>query len=250
MEIIVWIVLLMLCIVFSLCATICISKKCTLINIFIGSFSIFFIVYFATKIYENFVVCAVAMIIALIYSSIFYNDFKISYKTVILFVVESAYTLIVVGLYFAIKEIFCQSKQLSVLISAVLVMVLLLIIAGVLKKYIKRINLKNLYYRCKIVLPKKIVELLMYLDSGNILTAGSDRLPVIFVNKSKLKFLDGETTVIKLSSVVGGTTKVKGVLVNNFYIFCDGRWRLCPVVVNMVEDRFYAYDGILNLECI
>lgn len=250
MKIILWILVLIMCIIFSLCATICVSKKCTLLNILIGSLSIFFVIYFANFLTTKTYIKAIAIFISLVYTAFFYNEFNFSSKTIILFVVEVSYVLIVLGLFYAVMDVFNQSKQFSLIITFVLCVGLLTALSYVLKIYFKKVNLKNLYYKCRILSIKGCIELWMYLDSGNMVTAGADNLPVVFINKSKLKYVDGKVCLVDVYSAVGKAKKIEGIFAENFYIFNNGKWIKQPVVIGVVEDKFYAFDGILNLECI
>ena len=90
----------------------------------------------------------------------------------------------------------------------------------------------------------------MYLDSGNLVTAGLDGIPVIFINKGRLKNFEGKVKSVKIKSAQGIVFKVDVILTDNFYIYINGKWIKKEVAIGSVDDTFKLYDGILNLKII
>lgn len=250
MNILLWAIIYLLIVVQSVLSSFVSRRRCTILNLIIGSLTEFFVVFYAEILVQNIIFKLIIILLSVLYTAFFYNNFQFSVKTILLFLVELSYVFIVLGIYFAISEVLKSS------IVASLVMVLVVFLTTgvgfgyVLKLFIKQVNLRALYYKCKILSIKGGVNLWMYLDSGNCMTLGSDQIPVVFVNKSRLKKLTDKTIQIKANFVVGEKQNIDAIIVDEFYIHINCSWVKRRVVIGLVEDKFFSYDGILNIECI
>ena len=250
MNILIWILIYLVCI--SICAFSCIATdtKSIFLNIIIGSLILFSIIYYSSKLIDSDIVRLIVVTITLLFNSVFYNNYKLSIKCIMLFIVEGCFLLIVFGMLACIKEFFGFSYVISLCVTCVLIGVFGFCVAIILGRSIKRVNIRNLLFKCKLVTIKGYINFWMYLDSGNLVTAGLDGIPVIFINKGRLKNFEGKVKSVKIKSAQGIVFKVDVILTDNFYIYINGKWIKKEVAIGSVDDTFKLYDGILNLKII
>ncbi len=250
MNILIWILIYLVCI--SICAFSCIATdtKSIFLNIFIGSLILFTIIYYSNKLISNDLIRLLVVTLTLLFNSVFYNNYQLSTKCILLFIVEDCFLLIVFGILACIKEFFGFSYVISLSVTCGLIGVFGFCVAVILGRSIKRVNIKNLLFKCKLVTIKGYINLWMYLDSGNLVTAGLDRVPVIFINKGRLKSFEGKVKSVKIKSAQGNVVTVDVILTDNFYIYINGKWIKKEVAIGRVDDTFKLYDGILNLKII
>lgn len=250
MNILLWVLIYLLLLVQSFLSVMVSGRKCTILNLAIGSLTQFFVVFYAEILISNIIYKLIALLLSVLYTAFFYNNFQFSVKTFLLFIAQVSYIFIVLGIYFAIKEILAVSFLLSLIMVTGIFVVLGVGFGYLLKIFIKRVNLKALYFKCKILSIKGGINLWMYLDSGNSMTVGYDQLPVVFINKSRLKKLSGKIIQIKADFIVGEKQKIDAIIIDEFYININHFWVKRKVAVGLIEDKFFSYDGILNIECI
>ncbi len=250
MNILLWVLIYLLIVVQSTLSSFVSGRRCTILNLIIGSLTEFFVVYYSEILIQKTILKVIILLLTIFYTAFFYNNFQFSVKTILLFLVEVSYVFIVLGIYFAIREVLNSSFVASLVMVFVVLLTTGVGFGYVLKLFIKQVNLRTLYFKCKILSIKGGINLWMYLDSGNCMTVGHDQIPVVFINKSRLKKLSEKVIQIKANFVAGKEHIIDAIIVDEFYIYKNHSWVKHRVVIGLVDEKFYSYDGILNIECI
>jgi stage II sporulation protein GA (sporulation sigma-E factor processing peptidase) len=191
-------------------------------------------------------------VFACLYNSFFYTDYIISSKNFLIFFIYLSYILFIEGIKtecYALVGI--NDTDILNLFIILISIILLLVITITLRFCIRKVKLSAYIYHARVVFENFAVSLDLFLDSGNFLRYEAKNLPVVIVDKDKLKKLNLlELEDIVVCGISGNGSKAKIVLPKYFEISIKGRWTKKEVAIYIVERDFVFYDGLIGLECI
>lgn len=111
------------------------------------------------------------------------------------------------------------------------------------KFYINRIKNKNLYTKVTLIHDNEKIELTGYFDTGNTLTEPMSKLPVIIINKSKLKKFKNIKTIPIMCKTISGNGVIQAFLPDKLLINNIEEKAYIGICENMKNDN---YDILLN----
>ncbi len=245
---------LSLVLVFTLSISVCITVNVNVkwYNLVIGSLILYFCFLFSYLLSANIFYVVVVAIFACLYNSFFYTNYIISPKNILIFFIYLSYILFIEGVKSECYNLFfiLERKWLNILI-VLFSIILLLTIAIILKFCVKKVRLASYIYHARVVFKECAVCLDLFLDSGNMLTYGEEKLPVIVVSNKKLRNLNLEGVENFQISGISGESKNTLIVIPTFFeIHIKGRWREKTVAICIVEREFVFYDGLLGLDII
>ncbi|MBP3630310.1 MAG: sigma-E processing peptidase SpoIIGA [Clostridia bacterium] len=245
---------LSLTLVFSLSLAVCITVNINVkwYNLIIGSLILYFCFLFSHFLSANIFYVVVVGVFACLYNSFFYTNYIISSKNLLIFFIYLSYILFIEGIKaecYALMGI--NNKDLLNIFIILISIVLLLVISITLRFCIRKVKLSSYIYHARVVFDNFAVSLDLFLDSGNFLKYEAKNLPVVIVNKNKLKKLNLlELDDAFVCGISGNDSKAKIVLPKHFEISIKGRWTKKEVAIYIVEREFVFYDGLIGLGII
>lgn len=239
--------------VLSLCEAVCTTAniKVKWYNVIIGSLIIYFCFLFSYVLSADTFYVLIVCMFSCLFNSFFYTNYQLSTKNIIIFLLFVAYILFIEGIKFEAQQLFKDVTIGTLNIIIVIFSIFLLLIISLLFRFcLRRAKISNYIMECKIYFIDKVYELELYLDSGNFLKFGEEKLPVVIVSKNKIKNSSNCDGEMVLSGVASKEANIPVYIPTKFEIKIKGRWVEKRVALGIVDKDFIHYDGLIGLECI
>lgn len=221
-------------------------------DLLIGSLIIYFCFLFSYLLSANIFYVTVMGVLSCLFNSFYYTNYNLSAKNLLIFVLFSAYILFVEGIKSKAYNLFTSISYEVLNIFIVLFSIIsLLIISLFLRLCLRKVKISSYIYSARAKFDGFVVNLELFLDSGNFLRYEELGLPVVVVAKSKLKkIINNYVGSIRLKGVGQYQCELNIVLPTSFEICINGRWYEKSVAIAVTDKEFVSYDGLIGLQCV